>query len=112
MSPDLVVVFAWCIGALFAAAAFMAVIRIVRGPSLIDRVVASDTLLTVLICVLATEMALNGHLQTLPLLIGLALTASIGTIAVARFVSRGRQVIPTSDVDLASTEPGPEGGAR
>ncbi|RRJ88384.1 sodium:proton antiporter [Gulosibacter macacae] len=76
---------------MFAAAAVLALIRIVRGPSIVDRMAGSDTLLTVLICVLASEMALNGHLNTLPLLIALAMTASIGTLAVARFVSRVRR---------------------
>ncbi|WP_235829182.1 monovalent cation/H+ antiporter complex subunit F [Gulosibacter macacae] len=91
MSPEVITIVAWALGAMFAAAAVLALIRIVRGPSIVDRMAGSDTLLTVLICVLASEMALNGHLNTLPLLIALAMTASIGTLAVARFVSRVRR---------------------
>ena len=91
MTPGLIEIAAWAIGALLAAAALMALARIVRGPSIVDRMAGSDTLLTVLICVLAVEMALNGHTRTLPLVIALAMTASIGTLSVARFISRGRR---------------------
>jgi len=42
----------------------------------------------VLMCVLIAEMVINGHLHTLPLVVGLAMTASVGTLAVARFASR------------------------
>jgi multicomponent Na+:H+ antiporter subunit F len=80
----------WVIGLLFAAGAIMSLIRVIRGPSVVDRMVGSDTLATVLICVLSADMALRGHLTTLPLVLTLAMTASIGTMAVARFVSRGR----------------------
>jgi len=89
MEP-LFTVLIWLIGAFFASAALMSLIRIIRGPSVVDRMVGSDTLATVLICVLSADMALRGHTTTLPLVLGLAMTASIGTMAVARFVSRGR----------------------
>ncbi|MDJ1371930.1 sodium:proton antiporter [Gulosibacter molinativorax] len=78
------------VGACFAAAAIMATIRIVRGPSIVDRMVGSDTFATILICVFCADMAIRGHTTTLPLVLGLAMTASVGTIAVARFVSRDR----------------------
>lgn len=90
MTPEFVAVATWVLGACFAVAALLALVRVVRGPSIVDRMAGSDTLLTVLICVLAAEMALNGHTHTLPLLIALAMTASIGTLAVARFITRGR----------------------
>lgn len=89
MEP-LFTVLIWIIAVLFTAAAIMSLIRIIAGPSVVDRMVGSDTLATVLICVLSADMALRGHTTTLPLVLGLAMTASIGTMAVARFVSRGR----------------------
>lgn len=88
MSATAVTIVTLIVGSCFAAAAILSVIRIVRGPSLIDRMAASDTLLTVLMCVLVAEMVINGHLHTLPLVVGLAMTASVGTLAVARFASR------------------------
>jgi multicomponent Na+:H+ antiporter subunit F len=50
--------------------------------------IASDMLLTTLICVLAADMVLGNHTRTLPVIIVLALTAVFGSITVARYVSR------------------------
>lgn len=90
-------IFLWTIGLCFAAAGVFATIRIVRGPSIVDRMVGSDTLLTVFISALSAEMVINGHTNTLPLVLGLAMTASVGTMAVARFVSRDR---PRRDIGI------------
>ena len=75
-------------GLMFAAAAFLAVARIIRGPSILDRVIASDVLLTTLTLVLGSEMVINGHTRTIPLMVVLAATAALSTIAVARYVSK------------------------
>lgn len=76
------------VGVLFTAAALLAVYRIVRGPSILDRVVASDVLLTTLILVLGAEMVYNGHTRSISMMVVLAATAVFGTIAVARYVSK------------------------
>ena len=72
----------------FGVAAILAVIRIVRGPSILDRAVASDVLLTELLCVLGADMAINGHTRSIPLLLIIAAIGVFGSIAVARFVAR------------------------
>ena len=46
--------------------------RIVIGPSILDRAVASDVLLTLVMCVLGAEMAINHHTRTLPVLLIIA----------------------------------------
>jgi len=76
------------IGLFFTAAAVLAVVRIVLGPTILDRVVASDVLLTTLILVLGAEMTFNGHTRTIPIMVVLAATAVFGTIAVARYVTQ------------------------
>ncbi|ROS57173.1 monovalent cation/H+ antiporter complex subunit F [Frigoribacterium sp. PhB118] len=81
-------VVAYVVGALFAFAGLASVIRIVRGPSILDRMIASDMLLTTLICVLAADMVFNGHTRTIPVILVLALTAVLGSITVARYVSK------------------------
>ena len=81
-------VVAWFVGILFAFAALASVWRIVRGPSILDRIIASDMLLTTLICALAADMVFGHHTRTLPVIIVLALTAVFGSITVARYVSR------------------------
>ena len=72
----------------FAVAALMTIVQIVRGPSILDRAVASDVLLTEVMCVLAADMAIGGHTRSLPVLLIIAAVGVFGSISVARFVAR------------------------
>ena len=74
--------------ALLAATAIISMYRVIVGPTILDRVIASDVLLTTLILVVATEMVINAHTRTIPLVVILAATAIFGTVAVARFVTK------------------------
>ena len=69
----------WTMGVLFAAAAMLILIRIVRGPSILDRMIASDVLLTTLILVVGAEMVVNGHTRTVPLMLVLSALALVGS---------------------------------
>ncbi len=72
----------------FAIAALLALIRIVIGPSILDRVVASDVLLTEIMCILGADMVINHHTRSLPVLLIIAAVGVFGSISVARFVAR------------------------
>jgi|TARA_B100000123_G_scaffold27389_1_gene18755 multicomponent Na+:H+ antiporter subunit F len=72
----------------FALAALLTLWRIVKGPSILDRAVASDVLLTEVMCVLGADMAINHHTRTLPVLLCLAAIGVFGSVAIARFVAR------------------------
>jgi multicomponent Na+:H+ antiporter subunit F len=72
----------------FGVAALLTLWRIVVGPSILDRAVASDVLLTLVMCVLGTEMAINHHTRTLPVLLVIAAVGVFGSISIARFVAR------------------------
>jgi len=74
--------------AVFAVAAVLTVWRIIIGPSILDRAVASDVLLTEVMCVLGAEMAINHHTRTLPVLLIIAAVGVFGSISIARFVAR------------------------
>lgn len=78
----------------FGVAAILTIIRIVRGPSILDRAVASDVLLTEVLCVLGAEMAINGHTRTIPVMLIIAAVGVFGSIAVARFVARRDNTTP------------------
>lgn len=82
MNPLLVVIII-----VFGVAAVLTIVRIVIGPSILDRAVASDVLLTEVICVLGAEMAINGHTRLLPVLLIIAAVGVFGSITVARFVA-------------------------
>jgi len=75
-------------GALLTLAAVMALFRIVRGPTILDRMIASDMLLTVIICAIGAEMLYNGHGRNILLMLVLAATAFLGALAVSRYVQR------------------------
>jgi multicomponent Na+:H+ antiporter subunit F len=72
----------------FGVAALLTLWRIVVGPSILDRAVASDVLLTLVMCVLGSEMAVNHHTRTLPVLLIIAAVGVFGSISIARFVAR------------------------
>lgn len=72
----------------FAIAALLAVVRIVRGPSILDRAVACDVLLTEVLCILGAEMVINHHTRSLPAMLIISAVGVFGSIAVARFVAR------------------------
>jgi len=77
-------VLAICV-AMLGVAALLLVIRIARGPTMLDRVVALDVLVSVVICGLALEAAVNRHATTLPILGVLSLLGFVGSVSVARF---------------------------
>ncbi|WP_426186400.1 monovalent cation/H+ antiporter complex subunit F [Microbacterium sp. TWP3-1-2b2] len=74
--------------AVFSIAAILTMFRIIRGPSILDRAVASDVLLTEVMCVLGAEMAINGHTRSIPVLLIIAAVGVFGSISVARYVAR------------------------
>lgn len=78
----------WIVGAVFALSALLITIRMVRGRSLLDRMIASDVLLTTLILVIGAEMVVNGHTANIPFMIALAAVATFAAIAVALTVSK------------------------
>ena len=72
---------------LLSTAAALALARVVRGPALLDRVVAAEVLLSIMIGALGTEAAVNRHSTTLPILIALSMLSFVGSVAMARFAA-------------------------
>ncbi len=63
-------------------------VRLLRGPSLPDRIVALDLLVTLLIGVIATYAILNDQSAFLDVAIILALVSFLGTVAFAYYIER------------------------
>jgi multicomponent Na+:H+ antiporter subunit F len=70
-------------------ALFLAFIRLVRGPSLPDRVVALELCGTVVVGIIAVHAVLTDQSVLLDVAIGLALVTFLGTVAFARYVEKG-----------------------
>jgi multicomponent Na+:H+ antiporter subunit F len=78
------------VSVILSLAAAGAIYRMMKGPSLLDRVLAADVLLAIIAAALATDMAINRHLENLMLMVALSLIGFIGSVTVARFVSDKR----------------------
>lgn len=80
---------------LLAAGALLAVVRMERGPSMLDRSVAFDVLTTALVGAIAVEAALSRRTESVPILVVLSMVGFIGSVAIARFAAaeppKGRQ---------------------
>ena len=72
---------------MLVVAAVLTVARMSRGPSSLDRVVAADVLIAVVIAALALEAILNDHSTTLPVMLVLSLLGFAGSVSIARFVA-------------------------
>lgn len=71
--------------AMLAVAALLLLFRITRGPTMLDRAVALDALVAVIIGALLIEAAANRHTTTLPVLIVLTMVGFVGSVSIARF---------------------------
>lgn len=76
-----------CYAAL-SLAAVAALVRLVLGPTVPDRIVALDNLLYVVVLGIAVAAAATGEGAFLGVLVAVALLAFVGTATVARFVER------------------------
>lgn len=76
---------------LLAVGAVAAAIRLVRGPSLADRMVALDTLLYLGVGGLGVYVVRTGDVTYAPVLAVAVLIAFIGTVVVARYIEAETQ---------------------
>jgi multicomponent Na+:H+ antiporter subunit F len=81
------IVVAYVVGGILSVAAALALYRAVRGPSILDRVLALDVVLAIIGAVLVLNMVVNRHLDNLILLVTISLVGFIGSVTVARFVT-------------------------
>jgi multicomponent Na+:H+ antiporter subunit F len=77
-------------GTMLLAAALIALARVVIGPTMLNRVMAMEVLVAVVVGGLALEAAYNQHRSTLPILLALAMLGFVGATSVARFVAKER----------------------
>ena len=72
---------------LLATGAALTVVRVERGPSSLDRIIALDIISNILIITVALDAAVNLRRESVPILVALALVGFISTVVVARFAS-------------------------
>ena len=76
--------------AMVALGAILAFARLMRGPTLPDRVIAIDLIGVLIVCTLVVVASSNAMAVFLDVAIFIALISFVGTVAYARYVERGR----------------------
>lgn len=71
-----------------------AIYRIVKGPSILDRVIATDVLLIVISSGLCVEMVLNDHTNNIMFVVVASVIGFVGSVTVSRFVSASQKEEP------------------
>lgn len=72
---------------LLTAAGVLALIRVERGPSMLDRTVALDIIVTVVVAALALYATTDRRTDVVPILVVLSLVGFVGSVTVSRFAS-------------------------
>ena len=98
---------------LLAGGALLSLARIARGPSLLDRVVGTETLLAISTLGIAVHAVLTREPAFVPVVLVVSLLGFLGAVSVARFVGRmlvrsagdGRDVGLPVAAERAETDP-------
>jgi multicomponent Na+:H+ antiporter subunit F len=72
--------------AMLGGGVLLALVRLARGPSLLDRVVATDALLVIISAGLAVYAALTRNPTVVPVLVVVSLLGFVGSVSVARYI--------------------------
>ncbi|MFW6598895.1 monovalent cation/H+ antiporter complex subunit F [Propionibacteriaceae bacterium Y2011] len=70
---------------MLAAAALLALYRMTKGPTTLDRIISADVILAMVVAGLTMEAVINRHATTLPIMLVVSLVAFAGSLSAARF---------------------------
>lgn len=85
-------VWVWVIsGVLIAGGALMALARVIVGPTMLNRMLALDVIVTILVSTLAISTGISGNTSLLVVMAALTLLGFVGAVTVARFSAREEQ---------------------
>ena len=77
----------WVCGILLTIGAVLAVVRAEKGPSMLDRTIALDIVVTTMIAAVALYAAIERRTDVVPVLVVLSLVGVVGSVTIARFAS-------------------------
>lgn len=75
---------------MLAAAAGLTFVRLLKGPTLPDRVIAIDLIGVLMVCLLVVAAAATGQRAFLDVAMVVALISFVGTVAYSRYIERSR----------------------
>ncbi len=79
---------------MLAVASVLLLVRITNGPTMLDRIIAFDVFVAVLICVIGLDAAVDRSATALPILVALSLIGFIGSVSVAAFSKGSEDIEP------------------
>lgn len=85
---------------LVAVTALLALVRVERGPSMLDRAVALDTLTVTLVGAIAIEAIWSRRTETIPILVALSMVGFVGSVTMSRFAGKE----PSEDGHVSTRE--------
>lgn len=83
---------------LLSVAAVLLVVRMTAGPTILDRSMALDVLMSVMVCAVALKTVQREEPWSLPMLLVLAMVGFVGAVSIARFAS-GTEDVDSRDDD-------------
>ena len=96
----------WVCGVLLTVGAVLAVVRAEKGPSMLDRTIALDIVVTTMIAAVALYAAIERRTDVVPILVVLSLVGFVGSVTIARFAAvepEGEGRVPTRE-EIAAQE--------
>ncbi len=78
-------------GTMFGVGALLAAIRLLKGPTQIDRAVALDVLLAILVGIIVLTAAVSGSSITLVIAVVVSLLGFLGSASLAKLLPRDRR---------------------
>ena len=111
----------WVCGILLTVGAVLAVVRAEKGPSMLDRTIALDIVVTTMIAGVALYAAVERRTDVVPVLVVLSLVGFVGSVTIARFAAvepegegrvRTREEIAAQEAERMDAEDEAEGTRR
>ena len=111
----------WVCGVLLTVGAVLAVVRAEKGPSMLDRTIALDIVVTTMIAAVALYAAIERRTDVVPVLVVLSLVGFVGSVTIARFAAvepegegrvRTREEIAAQEAERMDAEDEAEGTRR
>lgn len=84
---------------MLTAAAILLVVRMTVGPTILDRSMALDVMMSVMVCAVALKTIWREDSWAMPMLLVLASVGFVGAVSIARFASGAEDEVADDDGD-------------
>ena len=93
----------WVAAGILGLAALLVAARVTKGPTMLDRAIAFDVVVAVVIAAIAVDAALRRSGENLPLLLVATMLGFVGSVSIARF-SPGSDDVEAEETDRQARE--------